>query len=70
LLLYKCFRAVVSIVTEYYRPRPDSSRKELEGRRRLTSALAELDKKYGALKRVRSVSADEDSSKRLKAEEI
>jgi len=70
LLLYKCFRAVVSIVTEYYRPRPDSSRKELEGRRRLTSALAELDKKEGALKRVRSSSTDEDSSKRLKAEEI
>jgi hypothetical protein len=70
LLLYKCFRAVVSIVTEYYRPRPDSSRKELEGRRRLTSALAELDKREGALKRVRSSSANEDSSKRLKAEEI
>lgn len=70
LLLYKCFRAVVSVVTEYYRPRPDSSRKELEGRRILTSALAELDKREGALKRVRSSSTVETSSKRLKAEGI
>jgi hypothetical protein len=44
LLLYQCYRAIVSIVTEYYRPHVDSSRKELEGRRKLTSALAELDK--------------------------
>jgi hypothetical protein len=70
LLLYQCFRAIVSIVTEYYRPRPDSSRKELEGRRKLTNVLAELDKRDGALKRMRSTSMDEDSSKRMKAEEI
>jgi hypothetical protein len=70
LLLYKYFRAAVSIVTEYYRPRADSSRKELEGRRRLTSALAEMDKGSGALKRVRSVSTEEESSKRQKAGEI
>ena len=69
LLLYKYFRAAVSIVTEYYRPRADSSRKELEGRRRLTSALAEMDKGSGALKRVRSVSTEEESSKRQKAGE-
>lgn len=67
LLLYKCFGAVVTIVTEYYRPRPDSSRKELEGRRRLTSALTELDNRDSGLKRVRSLSMNEDSSKRSKA---
>lgn len=70
LLLYKCFMATVSIVTEYYRPRPDSSRKELEGRRRLTNVLAELDKGDSALKRARSFSTDEESSKKQRAEEI
>lgn len=70
LLLYKCFRAIISIVTEYYRPRPDSSRKELEGRRRLTSALAELDKRDGGLKRVRSASMEGGGPKRLKADDI
>ncbi|PMD67211.1 uncharacterized protein K444DRAFT_623409 [Hyaloscypha bicolor E] len=44
MLLYRCFRAVVTIVTEYYRPQSDSSRRELEGRRKLTSALGEIEK--------------------------
>jgi hypothetical protein len=44
LLLYQCYRALVGIVAEYYRPHADSSRKELEGRRELTATLAELDK--------------------------
>lgn len=70
LLLYKCFRAVISIVTEYYRPRPDSSRKELDARRRLTSALEELDKQDGALRRVRSSQIEVDNSKRLREREI
>jgi hypothetical protein len=73
LLLYKCYRAVVSIVTEYYRPQGDSSRRELEGRRRLTSALAELDKidvvVNDALKRARSLSSSDETPKRQKAEE-
>jgi hypothetical protein len=75
LLLYKCYRAVVSIVTEYYRPHPqgDSSRRELEGRRKLTSALAELEKidvvVNDALKRSRSLSSEAESSKRQKVEE-
>jgi hypothetical protein len=72
-LLYRCFRAVVSIVTEYYRPQGDSSRRELEGRRRLTSALAELEKidiaASDALKRQRSTSKESESSKRQKVEE-
>jgi hypothetical protein len=62
LLLYRCYRAVVAIVTEYYRPQSDSSRRELEGRKKLTSILADLEKidiEEGiALKRVRSISGD------------
>jgi hypothetical protein len=73
LLLYRCYRAVVAIVTEYYRPQGDSSRRELEGRRKLTSALAELEKidvaVNDALKRARSLSSEAESSKRLKVEE-
>jgi hypothetical protein len=72
LLLYQCYRATVSIVTEYYRPQGDSSRRELEGRRKLTKALAELDKVdtriSEILKRARSLSADDESSKRQKLE--
>jgi hypothetical protein len=71
-LLYGCFRAVVSIVTEHYRPQSDSSRRELEGRRKLTSALAELEKLGhtvgDALKRARSLSSEAESSKRQRVE--
>merc|ERR1711964_250716 len=62
LLLYQCYRAVVAIVTEYYRPQSDSSKRELEGRRKLTSALKVLDELFNdedeAIKRVRSMSVD------------
>jgi hypothetical protein len=71
-LIYRCFRAVVSIVTEYYRPQGDSSRRELDGRRKLTSALAELEKIDSVLsdssKRRRSASRESDSAKRIKIE--
>lgn len=43
-LMYRCFQAIASLVTEYYRPRGDSSRRELDARRKLTSALAELER--------------------------
>lgn len=70
MLLYRCFRAVVTIVTEYYRPQSDSSRRELEGRRKLTSALAEIEKLgttvSDAPKRTRSVASDAGGSKRQK----
>jgi hypothetical protein len=77
ILLYRCYRAIVSIVAEHYRPQPDSSRRELEGRRKLTIALAELDKVdvpvSDALKRVRSPSdeapEEEESAKRQKLDE-
>jgi len=77
LLLYRCYRAISSIVAEHYRPQPDSSRRELEGRRKLTSALAELDKvdapMSDALKRARSLSGEpsdaEETSKRQKLDD-
>jgi hypothetical protein len=74
LLLYRCYRAIVNIVTEYYRPQPDSSRRELEGRRKLTIVLAELEKvdveQIDFVKRARSPSgsAGEEASKRQKLE--
>jgi hypothetical protein len=73
MLLYRCFRAVVTIVTEYYRPQSDSSRRELGGRRKLTSALAEIEKvgatgKDTLLKRMRSFDDDVEDSKKQKAE--
>jgi hypothetical protein len=70
--LYRCFRAVVTIVTEYYRPQSDSSRRELEGRRKLTSALAEIEKLGTTVsdppKRTRSDASDAGGSKRQKVE--
>jgi len=76
LLLYKCYRAIVNIVTEYYRPQPDSSRRELEGRRKLTNVLAELEKvdteQNDFVKRARSASGSggEGASKRQKLETV
>lgn len=72
MLLYRCFRAVVIIVTEYYRPQSDSSRRELEGRRKLTSALAEIEKLGttvgNTLKRTRNSGDEVESSKKQKTE--
>jgi hypothetical protein len=66
IMLYRCFRALVSIITEYYRPQGDSSRRELDGRRKLTRALADLGKVDVAvsddLKRVRSVSKEAEAT--------
>lgn len=42
LLLYQVYHAVVHVVGEFYRPRPDSSTRELEARRKLNAALAQL----------------------------
>ncbi|KAE8449959.1 hypothetical protein EG329_007098 [Mollisiaceae sp. DMI_Dod_QoI] len=73
LLLYRCYRAVAEVVTEYYRPKEDSSKRELAGRRKLTQILAELEKVNvsddEALKRVRTLSTDAGSTKRIKIEE-
>lgn len=73
MLLYRCYRATVIIVTEYYRSQPDGTRKEMEGRRKLTSTLAELDKidleASDALKRARDEEVEAESSKRRKIHE-
>ncbi|KAK4136213.1 hypothetical protein BT67DRAFT_491732 [Trichocladium antarcticum] len=42
LLLYQVYHAVAHIVSGFYRPRPDSSARELEARRRLNEVLARL----------------------------
>lgn len=42
LLFYQIYHAVARIVTEFYRPRQDSSARELEGRRKLNEVLARL----------------------------
>ncbi|QSZ32034.1 hypothetical protein DSL72_001603 [Monilinia vaccinii-corymbosi] len=74
LLLYRCYRAVVGIVTEYYRPQSDSSRRELENRRNLTAALSELEKVDIAvndmLKRARSLNSSTAQAESCKRQKI
>jgi len=74
LLMYRCYHAILSIVTEHYRPQHDSSRRELEGRKKLTKALREMEKVDPSLldehKRGRSTSSSSaEASKRLKTED-
>ncbi|KAH6677488.1 hypothetical protein B0J14DRAFT_475209 [Halenospora varia] len=73
MLLYRCYRSCVAVVVEHYRPQADSSRKELEGRRTLTTVLAELDKvdvvPSDVLKRARSSSDGMVDSKRQRIDE-
>lgn len=42
LLLYQMYHALVCVVEEFYRPRVDSSRRELQARKRLNEVLAKL----------------------------
>jgi len=42
--LYEIYHAVQCIVREFYRPRADSSKKELDARKRLTDVLARLER--------------------------
>ncbi|KAL2127887.1 hypothetical protein VTI74DRAFT_10016 [Chaetomium olivicolor] len=42
LLLYQVYHAAVRIVSEFYRPRPDSSAREFEARRKLKEVLGRL----------------------------
>ncbi|KAH6844877.1 hypothetical protein B0I37DRAFT_170399 [Chaetomium sp. MPI-CAGE-AT-0009] len=42
LLFYQVYHAVTRIVSEFYRPRQDSSARELEARKKLNDALAKL----------------------------
>ncbi|OBT54391.1 hypothetical protein VE04_05872 [Pseudogymnoascus sp. 24MN13] len=43
MMLYRCYRAIIDIVIEYYRPRNESSRFEMDARKRLTGVLTELE---------------------------
>ncbi|RYP69787.1 hypothetical protein DL771_005896 [Monosporascus sp. 5C6A] len=60
LLLYECYHATVGVVTQFYRPGPDSNTKELAARRRLAAALVTLNEVGEAAvgKRPRRVSGD------------
>ncbi|RYP64400.1 hypothetical protein DL769_006681 [Monosporascus sp. CRB-8-3] len=60
LLLYECYHATVGVVTQFYRPGPDSNTKELTARRRLAATLVALNEVGEAAvgKRPRRVSGD------------
>ncbi|KAL2185992.1 hypothetical protein L209DRAFT_688592 [Thermothelomyces heterothallicus CBS 203.75] len=51
ILFYKVYHAVTRIVREFYRPRPDSSARELEARRQLNGVLAKLAEVSGDAKK-------------------
>lgn len=42
LLLYQCYHATMAVVKEFYRPRSDSTSRELAARKRLNAVLARL----------------------------
>ena len=42
LLFYQMYHALVSVVKEFYRPRVDSSKREMEARKKLNEALVKL----------------------------
>ncbi|KAK1753501.1 hypothetical protein QBC47DRAFT_44981 [Echria macrotheca] len=71
LLLYEMYHALVRIVRQFYRPRVDSSRRELEARKRLNEVLVKLgevpdDPKRSAHERP---SGEMSPAKRLKHED-
>jgi hypothetical protein len=71
LLLYRAYHATVSVVTEFYRPRKESTTRELAARRRLTEVLTKLeemdDNPRGA--RHRRPSGEMSPAKKLKSDE-
>ncbi|KXX78545.1 hypothetical protein MMYC01_204961 [Madurella mycetomatis] len=69
LLLYQAYHSVVHIVSEFYRPRPDSSTRELEARRKLNEVLARLaEVADDAKRRHQRPSGEMSPAKRIKAE--
>lgn len=69
-LLYRMYHALVSVVREFYRPRVDSSKRELEARKRLTAALARLAEVADEPKKShRRPSGDASPAKRIKGGE-
>ena len=73
LLLYQMYHALVDIVREFHRPRVDSSKREMEGRKRLSEVLGKLvavPDMDGEAKRIHRRSSGEMSpAKRLKGDE-
>ncbi|KAK3346251.1 hypothetical protein B0T25DRAFT_460497 [Lasiosphaeria hispida] len=67
LLLYQVYHAVICVVKEFYRPRVDSSRRELEARKRLNEVLAKLGEVHDDPKRSHQRPSGEMSpAKRIK----
>ncbi|KAK4236942.1 hypothetical protein C8A03DRAFT_35141 [Achaetomium macrosporum] len=70
LLLYQVYHAVVRIVSEFYRPRQDSSARELAARKELNEALARLGEvPDDANKKHQRPSGEMSPAKRIKAED-
>ncbi|KAK3689989.1 hypothetical protein B0T22DRAFT_376699 [Podospora appendiculata] len=72
LLFYQVYHATVCVVREFYRPRSESSRWELEARKRLTEALARLeevaiDEMLVPKRRLRRGSGEMSPAKRFKS---
>jgi hypothetical protein len=73
LLLYQAYHATCCIVREFYRPKADSSTRELAARKRLNEALRKLDAiddDDDAKKRHRRPSVETLVSKRLRSHEV
>ncbi|KAH8903279.1 hypothetical protein BR93DRAFT_885345 [Coniochaeta sp. PMI_546] len=71
LLLYQAYHATVSIVTEFYRPRSESTTRELAARRTLTEALMKLEDFEDDLKSIRHrrPSGEMSPAKKLKPDD-
>ncbi|KAK3906265.1 hypothetical protein C8A05DRAFT_40931 [Staphylotrichum tortipilum] len=70
LFLYQAYHAVTRVITEFYRPRQDSSARELAARRRLNQVLAWLAEVPDDVKRRHHrPSGDMSPAKRLKGDE-
>ncbi|KAL2170412.1 hypothetical protein VTG60DRAFT_4898 [Thermothelomyces hinnuleus] len=68
ILFYKVYHTVTRIVGEFYRPRPDSSARELEARRQLNGVLAKLaEVSEDAKKRHPRPTGEMSPAKRLRA---
>ncbi|KAK3375982.1 hypothetical protein B0T24DRAFT_212011 [Lasiosphaeria ovina] len=71
LIIYQAYHATASIVREFYRPHGDSSRRELEARRRLNEVLSKLVEVQADSKRKHPRPSGEMSpAKRIKPDEV
>jgi hypothetical protein len=71
ILLYECYHATVSIVTQFYRPDANSSQREIAARRRLVAALnklSQVDVGETVGKRLRRPSQQDSPAKRSRGD--